>query len=306
MDRRQRRSRRRVRGVLIGAASLVVVALLVGGALVVTGVLHPAGGVLAAPTALPAPSFTAAPSSSPAPTQPPVASATVSPAPSPSPSASPEPAAPPAPPAFDRSANSVDDPLSPWVVVNKLRPIQNGADYGPPDLVDLPGDIPNPNGYQLRADAASALVDMFHAAAGEAGIQLVAQSGYRSYSVQVRAYDYYVNSLGVEGADLTSARPGFSEHQTGMAMDILDTVSGCSTDGRCFANTPAYTWLQQNAHRFGYVLRYPDGGTPVTGYEFEPWHWRWVGVPLATELHTTGIPTLEEYFGLPAAPGYAG
>ena len=103
-----------------------------------------------------------------------------------------------------------------------------------------------------------------------------------------------------------SARPGYSEHQTGMAMDILDTVSGCSTDGRCFAATPAYAWLQQNAYRFGYVLRYPDGGTPVMGYEFEPWHWRWVGVPLATELHSTGIPTLEEFFGLPAAPGYAG
>ncbi len=289
---------------LIGAVSLVVVALLVGGALAVSGVLRPAGGVAAAPTALPAPSFTAAPSATPTsdPDPAPAASATAAPPPS----ASPEPTTPPAPPAFDRSANSVDDPLSPWVVVNKLRPIQNGADYSPPDLVDLPGDIPNPNGYQLRADAASALVDMFHAAQAETGIQLVAQSGYRSYSVQVRAYDYYVNSLGVEGADLTSARPGFSEHQTGMAMDILDTVSGCSTDGRCFANTPAYTWLQQNAYRFGYVLRYPDGGTPVTGYEFEPWHWRWVGVPLATELHGTGIPTLEEYFGLPAAPGYAG
>ncbi|MGD8193460.1 M15 family metallopeptidase [Herbiconiux sp. P18] len=309
-ERQRRRNSRRKRAIVVSIATVVVASVVTFGALAATGVL-PLGHSVSAeqvgttpatgtPT-LPAPSFSATPSPTPS-TQ--AADATA--APSAPPVAPTEPPAPPAPASFDRSANSVDDPLSPWVVVNKLRPIQDGADYGPPDLVDLPGDIPNPNGYQLRADAAAALVDMFHAAHDEAGLHLVAQSGYRSYSVQVRAYDYYVNSLGVAGADLTSARPGFSEHQTGMAMDILDTDSGCSTDGRCFAATPAYAWLQQNAYRFGYVLRYPDGGTPVTGYEFEPWHWRWVGVPLATELHTTGIPTLEEFFGLPAAPSYAG
>ncbi|WP_291057756.1 M15 family metallopeptidase, partial [Herbiconiux sp.] len=241
----------------------------------------------ATPT-LPAPSFTAPP------TEEPVTPTTPPPAPA------------PAPAGFDKTANSIDDPTSPWVVVNKLRPLADGSEYTPPDLVDLPADMPNPNGYQFRADATAALEEMFHAAMNEIGVQLVAQSGYRSYSVQVRAYDYYVNSLGVEGADLTSARPGYSEHQTGMAMDILDTVSGCSTDGRCFADTAAGQWLAANAYRFGFILRYPDGGTPVTGYEFEPWHYRWVGVPLATEMHDTGITTLEEFFGLPAAPTYAG
>jgi zinc D-Ala-D-Ala carboxypeptidase len=147
---------------------------------------------------------------------------------------------------------------------------------------------------------------MFHAALDQIGVQLVAQSGYRSYSVQVRAYQYYVDQLGVAGADLTSARPGFSEHQTGLAMDILDTVSGCSTDGLCFANTAAGQWLAANAWQWGWILRYPADKTQVTGYEYEPWHFRYVGVPLATEMHTAGVETLEEFFGLPAAPDYAG
>ncbi|MGA1836528.1 M15 family metallopeptidase [Herbiconiux sp. 11R-BC] len=299
-ERLRRRRARRTRAILLAVATLVVAGLVATGTLFATGVWSlPAG----------APSTTAT-SASASPGTTPGASASVPGIPAPDFTPAPTtPAAPPpapSPPAFDKTANSIDDPTSPWVVVNKLRPLADGADYVPPDLVDLPADMPNPNGYQMRADAAASLEEMFHAALSEIGVQLVAQSGYRSYSVQVRAYDYYVNSLGVAGADLTSARPGYSEHQTGMAMDILDTVSGCSTDGRCFAGTAAGEWLASNAYRFGWILRYPDGGTPVTGYEFEPWHYRWVGVPLATEMHDTGVSTLEEFFGLPAAPGYAG
>jgi D-alanyl-D-alanine carboxypeptidase len=217
----------------------------------------------------------------------------------------PEPEQPPADPAgFDRAAHSLDDPTSPWVVVNKLRPITDGSNYSPPDLVNLPDDMPNPNGHQLRAGAAAALEEMFHAAANEVGTQLVAQSGYRSYNSQVNAYGYYVDQLGVAGADLTSARPGYSEHQTGMAMDILDTSSGCSVDGPCFGSSASGIWLAENAYRFGFILRYPADKTDVTGYEYEPWHFRWVGVDLATEMHNQGVATLEEFFGLPAAPTY--
>lgn len=288
--RRQRRRR-----AVVAAVATVLVA-----GVVLTGTLFAAGvwgfGSSASP---------AAGTGSATPSESAGASATVPGIPSPTYSAEPtEPPAPPPPPAFDKAAQSIDDPTSPWVVVNKQRPLADGAAYVPPDLVDLPADMPNPNGHRLRADAAAALAEMFAAANAEIGVQLVAQSGYRSYDSQISAYNYYVNSLGVEGADLTSARPGFSEHQTGMAMDILDTVSGCSTDGRCFADTAAGQWLAANAYRFGWVLRYPDGGTPVTGYEFEPWHYRWIGVPAAAEMHDTGVTTLEEFFGLPAAPGY--
>ncbi len=279
-------------------ATLAVAALVAVGTLFATGVL-PVGGAV-----VPSPSMAMSGAVSPSPSPTPSASVPAIPSPEFTPVPTETPA--PPPPAFDRAAYSIDDPTSPWVVVNKLRPIADGAAYSPPDLVDLPSDMPNPNGYQMRADAAASLEDMFHTALAETGVQLVAQSGYRSYSVQVRAYNYYVNSLGVAGADLTSARPGYSEHQTGMAMDILDTVSGCSTDGRCFADTTAGQWLAANSWRFGWVLRYPDGATPITGYEFEPWHYRWVGVPLSTEMHVTGTTTLEEFFGLPAAPDYAG
>jgi D-alanyl-D-alanine carboxypeptidase len=72
----------------------------------------------------------------------------------------------------------------------------------------------------------------------------------------------------------------------------------------CFADTPQGLWLAANAWKYGFMLRYPNGKTPITGYEFEPWHYRYVGLELAAELHTTGIQTLEEFFGLPPAPTY--
>lgn len=292
---RAARRRANSRNALVAAGATVLVA-----AVVATGTLFAAGvwGFGAAPASSTRPTASSGPSA----TVPAIPSPEFTPVPTPTPTPSEPPA--PQPPAFDRAALSIDDPTSPWFVVNKQRPIPDGANYTPPDLVDLPAGMPNPNGYQMRADATAALDAMFQAGLAETGVQMVAQSGYRDYSVQVRAYDYYVNALGADGADLTSARPGYSEHQTGMAMDILDTVSGCSTDGRCFADTAAGQWLAANAYRFGWVLRYPDGKTDVTGYEFEPWHYRWVGVPLATEMHTTGIATLEEFFGLPAAPTY--
>ncbi|MFC6173166.1 M15 family metallopeptidase [Subtercola frigoramans] len=166
--------------------------------------------------------------------------------------------------------------------------------------------MPNPNGYQLRLTPMAALAAMFAADKNEVGTQLVAQSGYRDYSVQVRAYQYYVGVDGVAGADKTSARPGFSEHQTGLAMDILDTTSGCTTDFDCFGKTASGKWLAANAYRFGYILRYPADKTAITGYEYEPWHFRYVGTELSNEMHNTGVETLEEFFGLPAAPDYGG
>lgn len=205
---------------------------------------------------------------------------------------------------FDKTAESLTDPSSPWLVVNKARPIPDAAAFVPPDLTPIPADIPNPNGHQLRAGAVDALVSMVAAAKAEAGVQLVAQSGYRSYDAQISAYSYYTDLYGQAGADLTSARPGHSEHQTGMALDILDTTSGCGLEDGCFGGTVAGQWLASNAHRFGWIMRYPDGATPITGYEYEPWHFRWVGIALAEELSLSRIKTIEEYFGLSPAPQY--
>ncbi|RFA18703.1 hypothetical protein B7R25_14165 [Subtercola boreus] len=162
----------------------------------------------------------------------------------------------------------------------------------------------NPFGHQLRQETIAALTIMFAAAKTQIGVTLVAESGYRSYDNQTSAYHSYVDTLGVEGADQTSARPGYSEHQTGLAIDILDTISGCGTDGDCLGNTATGRWLANNAHTYGFLLRYQADKTSITGYEYEPWHFRFIGTLLAGHLHDVGIDTLEEFFNLPPAPTY--
>lgn len=204
------------------------------------------------------------------------------------PSATPEPSA---PPTFDKTARSIDDPNSIWVVVDKLRPLQP-QDYTPPDLVDVP--VAHTWEPLMRQEASDAIVRMFAAARDEAGLYLASNSAYRSYQTQVDIYD---------GNDSLTARPGYSEHQTGLVMDIGAESGRCSLDA-CFGETPEGQWLAANAWRFGFLLRYPADKTPVTGYEFEPWHYRYIGTDLAAEMHDTGVTTLEEYFGLPAAPNY--
>ena len=205
-------------------------------------------------------------------------------------------------PTFDKTEFSIDDPASLWVVVDKLRPL-NPADYAAPDLVDVP--VPYVYAPKLRAEASNQVVTMFADFTAETGLQMQSQSAYRSYNAQVGTYNGWVNKLGQAGADLTSARPGYSEHQTGLAIDISALPAKCSLD-QCFSDTPQGVWLATNAWKYGFILRYPDGYTPITGYEFEPWHYRYVGLELATEYHDTGATTLEEFFGLPAAPTYAG
>ena len=223
--------------------------------------------------------------------------------PTPTPTATRTPTPTPTPtPTFDTARYSIDDPASLWVVVNKLRPL-SPTTYVPGDLVRA--NIPATQEMLMRAETAAAAEAMFAAAQAEAGLTLRLESAYRSFDSQTRIYNGWVNSLGQAGADLTSARPGHSEHQTGFAIDIGASPASCSLD-QCFADTPHGLWLAANAHRFGFTLRYANGMTPITGYEFEPWHYRYVGLELAAELRTTGILTLEEFFGLPAAPDYAG
>lgn len=230
-----------------------------------------------------------APTESPEPTSMPTPSSTPTPTPTPEPE-----------PEFDKTALSIDDPSSLWVVVNKLRPF-DPLDYQAPDLVNVP--VPFVNAPQLRQEASDAVVAMFAAYTAETGLQMQSQSAYRSYSTQVSVYNGWVERLGQEAADLTSARPGHSEHQTGLVIDISSVPAVCALD-QCFADTPQGQWLAANAYKWGFILRYPDGLTNVTGYEFEPWHYRYVGVELATEMYDTGATTMEEFFGLPAAPTY--
>ncbi|GAB3605026.1 hypothetical protein GCM10027413_04350 [Conyzicola nivalis] len=226
----------------------------------------------------------------------PTASSTAHPTPSTTPTPEPSltPETPPAPVASD-------DPSSLSVVVNKLRPL-NPGNYAPADLVEVP--VPYANKPFLRQEASNAVVAMFQAFTAQTGLSMQAQSAYRSYDSQVSVYAGWVASKGKAGADLTSARPGHSEHQTGLAIDVSALPAQCTLQG-CFADTPQGQWLAANAATYGFVLRYPDGGTPVTGYEFEPWHYRYVGIATAADYVASGAATLEQYFGLPAAPDYA-
>ena len=228
------------------------------------------------------------------------ASRTPKPTQTPGPTLSPTPSAPPAP-RFNKAALSVDDPASIWVVVDKLRPL-NPKDYVPADLVQTP--VAHANPPTLRAEAADAMVAMFAAAKAEGAGGMQLQSAYRSYTTQVVVYNRYVSQAGQAGADAQSARPGFSEHQTGLAADISSLPATCVL-AACFGDTPQGRWLVANAYRFGYLLRYPADKVAVTGYMYEPWHFRYIGAALATEMHAEGVTTLEEFFGLPPAPDYA-
>ena len=189
-----------------------------------------------------------------------------------------------------------------WVVVNKHHPL-DPLDYWPtPQAQPKKLRIVGGNGW-LRADVAAALDDLAVAIVADGAGRLGVSSAFRPYRYQVGLYNGYVSSRGRAAADLRSARPGHSEHQTGLAVDVVACGSGCGThDG--FRGTSQARWLVDNAWRFGFIVRYEDGQTDVTGYDWEPWHLRFIGVELAAAYHEGGFRTLEEFSGLPAAPDY--
>lgn len=130
-------------------------------------------------------------------------------------------------------------------------------------------------------------------AAARAGHRLVIMSAYRSYQLQARTFDYWVSVGGYDQALRTSARPGHSEHQLGTAIDFGDgTAAPWEYDD--WATTPTGAWLAVNASAHGFVMSYPKGKTPVTCYDYEPWHYRWVGRELAATINVSGR-ALREY-----------
>lgn len=205
---------------------------------------------------------------------------------------------------FNKRQLSIDDPNSLWVVVNKSRPL-NPTNYTPPDLV-----VPNvPLRYasdfeemKIRSETASALEQMTASAKSE-GVNLMLASGYRSYDLQTTVYNNFVGNQGKETADTQSARPGHSEHQTGLAIDLEPTDRSCEIED-CFATTKEGIWLAKNAYKFGFIVRYQPNKQAIVGYKYEPWHFRYVGKDLAAELNKRGDQTLEEFFGLPPSPNY--
>ena len=195
----------------------------------------------------------------------------------------------------------IDDPNSITALVNKQRPL--AKDFVPKNLVKLSSvGVPSVNDHSMRREAADASRELYDAA-GKAGHHLNFASGYRSYELQTELYTEYVDQLGQEAADATSAKPGFSEHQTGLAVDIFESNTDCILEG-CFGETKPGKWLKENSWKYGFILRYENGTQDVVGYEYEPWHFRYVGKDVAAAYHESGARTYEEFVGAPAAPDY--
>lgn len=190
----------------------------------------------------------------------------------------------------------VAQPASLTVLVNKQRKLPE--DYVPADLVvpNVPFIFPEKSDKRkMRKEAAEALERMFAAAKAD-GVELAGVSGYRSHAYQKELFARYVKKDGLEVARTYSAYPGTSEHETGLAMDISGIDGKCAAES-CFAGTKEAEWLAQHSAEYGYIVRYPLGKESITGYIYEPWHLRYVGVELAKEIYESGL-TLEEYFGV--------
>lgn len=244
---------------------------------------HSASSTGSSPASSPSVSPFTSPSESPAAQ---TASATPTGSPSVSKAASASPAA--ARPSVESSPESLR------CLVNKMRPFAQ-KDWAPSDLVDF-------EGQQLRAEAAQAARTMMDAAKAE-GVTLTVSSAYRSYAVQQQTYQHWVSVNGQKVADQLSARPGYSEHQTGLAIDF-SSPEGCRLE-ECYEDTRAGRWLAKNAQNYGFILRFPKGQQAVTGYLFEPWHYRYLGKDLTARYVASGANTLEEFLGTGAAPDYA-
>lgn len=193
---------------------------------------------------------------------------------------------------FQVPVENYEDPTNVWTLVNKERALP--TDYIPPQLV-IPNLPIRPNATSdekhIRQTIVDPLTQLFDAASKD-GHSLMIGSAYRSAVTQTQLFNSYVASAGYEEANMYSAHPGHSEHQTGLAVDISTTSQQCYLD-ECFIGTTDGQWLADNAYKFGFTLRYPKGKEAITGYNFEPWHYRYVGVKLATALHQSGL-TLEE------------
>ena len=177
-------------------------------------------------------------------------------------------------------------------VVDKQRGLP--AEFVPPDLVAVAEELAAPGfgGLVLRAEAAGALSRMLSAAAAD-GHDMRVRSAYRSYAEQERTFAYWVSVLGQAEARRVSAEAGHSEHQLGTAADLTTADVGYALS-EAFGDAPAGRWLAANAHIYGFALSYPPGAEDVTGYAYEPWHYRYIGTDHAQAWRASGL-TLVEY-----------
>ena len=172
------------------------------------------------------------------------------------------------------------------ILVNKYNYVTE--DYIPENLEPIDTTYAR-SGMQLVTDAKNAFEELSQNAK-EDGMTILAMSSYRSYNYQVNLYNNYVESDGKEAADTYSARAGYSEHQTGLAVDVYNGVVPYTS----FEETEEFIWMQENAYKYGFILRFPKDKTNITGYQYESWHYRYVGKEVAENIHKNNL-TLEEY-----------
>lgn len=173
------------------------------------------------------------------------------------------------------------------ILVNKYTSLPEK--YAPDDVVEMSNWYSYP-GNSIRKDVYDAFKEMFNAAKEE-GLTLIVNSSYRTYEVQKEIYDDYDDNRGREYADKYAARPDFSEHQTGLSIDIFSPGSNMET----FEGTDEFKWLSENSYKYGFILRYPKNKEDITGYSYEAWHYRYVGKDLAKKVYDSGL-TYDEYY----------
>lgn len=187
---------------------------------------------------------------------------------------------------FYKNIKEISNASDTDVLVNKNFKLSKN--YVPNNLVLL--DLKYSNKYKYLQEEAYESFKNLSNKAKELGYKIIIVSAYRSYFYQQELYDYYVDKKGKEYADLCSARPGHSEHQTGLAIDVM----GSNNDYDEFEKAIEFEWMKENAHKYGFILRYPKGKEYITGFKYEPWHYRYVGKDIAKYIYDKDI-TLEEY-----------
>ncbi len=187
---------------------------------------------------------------------------------------------------FYQNIKIINNPNNLIVLVNKNNQLLRN--YKPNDLEKINLEFANENKY-LRKEAKIAF-EKLAKDAKQLGYRIVAVSAYRDYDYQNELFNYYVKEKGLDYALECSAKPGHSEHQTGLAVD----VEGENKDYDNFLDTKEFTWMKNNSYKYGFILRYPKGKEHITGFKFEPWHYRYVGIKIAKEIYEKNI-TLEEY-----------
>ena len=188
---------------------------------------------------------------------------------------------------YYKNIKTISEPDIYLVLVNKEYKLPEN--YVPSKLELISNEFANENKY-LREEAKDAF-ETLSKDAKNLGYRVVAVSTYRDYEYQNKLYDMYVEEKGIAYADKCSARPGHSEHQTGLAVD----VEGSNRDYDEFENSKEFVWMKENAYKYGFILRYPKGKEKITGFKYEPWHYRYVGKDVAKTIHDENL-TLEEYY----------